>query len=499
CLERNSNWDPKNLDFLNHQHTNPSSAHTERRAKGLGLEAERRGDVVVEEVRIAPSSSVDRYISNKLHIQGLSDGYLIDSEDPFFSWRRTNLISHFEDYYLDFMQMIAAQSRRWKSLSLSHLPLPFFQSFRTLTAVDLPLLETVRLLDRVSFQDTDAPMQPINTSAFNLYDHPIEPNSPIISVIQQSPAIQSLRIELQQQSDLDGIILPWSRLTVIDLRFYAPHDGFYVLQRLSQLCPSVVNCSLVVEPEAELPISNSGPSTEWTHLHDLNLIFMGNPGEAYDSEIHRTFDAITTPALIHLSVRIGYGYHTDQNEADCTAAVANDVPFHSLIERSQCQLLTLDINILLGPKFSKTLHSLPSLKSLTIHPLTRRITPNFSEGEDAATVHIAPDQGTIQLETVLEALTPLQGRIACPELEHIQLCLRPNQAESFFGLVDARATCTSRLKTFTASFGILAQADIDVVKSAQRTAESRELGVPIGWKFVRDTPKLWEPGCQHLE
>ncbi|KAL0571352.1 hypothetical protein V5O48_008500 [Marasmius crinis-equi] len=407
-----------------------------------------------------------------------------DSRGETFRWMQ--MVARWEDPYFDFMQMIVTQSQRWRSLSLRSLPPPFFESLRILNTVDLPLLETVCMYDRTALHNINNHSVQINASG--LVDKPMDPDSPILSVLQHSPALRSLRIELQQQSNLDNILLPWSRLTVIDISFYGPVDGFHVLRRLSQLCPSAVKCSLEVELDGETP-SYSGFSGEWTHIRELKIIFQGYPGGAYDSEIRRTFDAITTPALVHLSVYITYGYHEDPNDADCAAAVENNVPFHSLIERSQSPLLTLDIQLLFGPKLLNTLNSLSGLRSLTLHPVTRRI-----HLEDTLVPYSS--EVTMQLETVLGALTPSQGLIACPSLEHIQLCLHPNHATSFWGLLDARASCTGQLKTFTANFGQIAQADIDIVKSAQHKAESQELSVPIQWKFSRDAVGFY--GCEHF-
>ncbi|KAL0573833.1 hypothetical protein V5O48_008117 [Marasmius crinis-equi] len=372
----------------------------------------------------------------------------------------------FKDPYFDLMHAIATQSYRWKHLCFSFLPPPIFKSFRTLIATDLPLLEKV--VESASLIDVA-----------NHY-RSLDLDSPILSVFQQSPSLRTLRLELVRDSDLERIPLPWSRLTTLQITFTHPAtDGSYALQHLSRLCPLLLECALRLYTEVEDPTTSPVPSKEWAHLRKLDLRFTGLPEGAYDSEIRRTFAAITTPALTHLSVAISYTDHAGDNDPDCIAAVENDVPFHNLIERSRCELLSLDIHILLGPTFSKTLHVLPSLSSLTIHLVTLRSNPY---NEDMS-LHL---DRTRQFSTAIQALTPSEGRAACPKLEQIRfMYLRPQHTMLLLALVEARALHTSLMR-LSATFGMLPQADIEILKSAQQQAGLRDLGVEIQWEFERD-------------
>ncbi|KAL0576330.1 hypothetical protein V5O48_005655 [Marasmius crinis-equi] len=368
-----------------------------------------------------------------------------------------------KDPYSDFMHAIATQSRRWQCLWLFLLPPPIFQPFRTLTTKDLPLLETVVE----------------STSLLDVADshRSLDPDSPILSVFQQSPALRTLFTELVGESDIERMPPRWSQLTTLQIEFTYPTDGFDALQRLSRFCPSLHECTLILYTDLEDPVSNLIPSREWTCLQKLNLLFTGRLGGAYDSEIRRTFTAVTTPALIHLSVAISYTNHASEPNADYIAAMENDVPFHILVEQSHCELLSLDIQILLPQTFSKTLHILPQLNLLTIRRLTLGHTPS---NEDL--------YRTEQFNIAVQALTPPRSCVVCPKLEQIRFMnLVPHQALSLLTLVNARVPHTD-LKRLSATFGMLSQADIEILKSAQRQARARELcGVGIEWEFARES------------
>ncbi|KAL0578670.1 hypothetical protein V5O48_003336 [Marasmius crinis-equi] len=269
------------------------------------------------------------------------------------------------------------------------------------------------------------------------------------------------------------------------IEFTHPTSGFDALQRLCQLCPSLSECTLILYIDLMEPVPDLAPYREWRYLRKLNLLFTGCLEGAYDSEIRRTFAAVTTPALTHLSVGVSYTHHAGEHDADCIAATENDVPFHILIERSHCELLSLDLHILLPPTFSKTLHLLPGLNLLTIRRLTLR---NIPHSEDMA--------GTKQFNNAIQALTPSRDRVVCPKLEQIQFMdFFPRHAVSLLALVDARIPHTD-LKKLSAAFGTLSQADIAVLESAQQQARARELGVRIEWEFTRDPGELpcFQPG-----
>ncbi|KAL0577922.1 hypothetical protein V5O48_004061 [Marasmius crinis-equi] len=371
----------------------------------------------------------------------------------------------FKDPYFDLMHAITTQACRWKHLWLFLLPPPIFQPFHKLVAEDLPLLETV--VESTSLLNVADPSRSL--------DH----NSPILSVLQQSPALQTLLMELGRESDIEYIPLRWSQLTTLQIEFTHPTSGFDALQRLSQLCPSLFECTLIIYIDLVEPIPDVTPYREWTYLRKLNLLFAGCSEGAYDSEIRRTFAAVTTPALIHLSVGISYTHHVGEHDPDCIAAMENNVPFHILLERSHCELLSLDIHILLPPTFSKTLRLLPKLHILTIRCLTLRSMPS---GEDM--------DSNKQFSNAIQALIPSQGCVICSNLEQIRFMgFLPHHTMSLLALVDARIRHTD-LKSLSAVFGMLSQADIEVLESAQQQARAREFGVRIEWEFERKPGEL---------
>ncbi|KAL0566168.1 hypothetical protein V5O48_015851 [Marasmius crinis-equi] len=386
-------------------------------------------------------------------------------------YQRSSGVVGFQDPYLEFMQMLANQSPRWKHLSLSHLPPPIFEPFRTLGVTDLPLLETV--VETASLQEV------VPTGHLDVFAS----NSPITSILQRSPALHTLRTELIQGSDLSRIFLPLSQLTTLQVGFLDSVDGFDILRQLSMLCSSLLACTLEfsLQRRTEDLIPTSRSAMEWTHLQELCIRFSGKGDQnSYREEIRRTFEAISTPSLNRLKITTPYQCLAD--DTNYHATLESVPPFHDLIQRSHCQLLSLDINTILGPKFYETLQILPNLTSLTVRRLTR-ISTTYS-----STPELNPEE-TVQLNAIIQGLIPSQGHVTCPKLQHIRIGdLFVAEAASFLGLLSARAQLVSNLRTFTATFGELTKPGIEELVSVQQEARSTKLAVLIRLEYLTEIP-----------
>ncbi|KAL0571039.1 hypothetical protein V5O48_010918 [Marasmius crinis-equi] len=361
-----------------------------------------------------------------------------------------------ENSYSGFMRTLTGFSLKWRSLSLNWLPPSVIRPLSLLQADDLPRLDRIHETGTLAAPHGE-------TLDFNI-------PSPLLSLFEQSLALRSLHVEIFRDSDLDRIASAWARLNVLNISVPACENGTVIVQKLHRLCPLLTECSLDLHVGTSNP-AHSPPATEWTHLRKLKVSLNVAHGVGHNSELYSVFKSMTTPILSHLHVVVwGSTSIIDQDE-DNASTVGDDPPFHDLILRSKCELVSLCLFMDLRKGFHDTLRLLPSLTSLTIA---------FYAGSPNYLV----DPGTVfQLNTAVDALTD-KVRV-CHGLKELRfVACHPASAPSFLDLVRARARMQpSALEKFTVEFISYSSRDLEVLTSLLAEMKPEKLGVTVEWEL----------------
>ncbi|KAL0573077.1 hypothetical protein V5O48_008888 [Marasmius crinis-equi] len=375
--------------------------------------------------------------------------------------------------HVRFIESLLRYSRRWKALSLSHLPAHALAPFNRLTSEDLPLLEEFR----------DPGMLSNNFISPGMTANDIQYSS-FISTVGNLPSLRNLRISFRGEFDLPPQF-EWSRLTVLHIRFSrspGSFDSLSSLQRISQLCPLLAECTLSLR----YPVAGAEPaqetsrieSQEWRSLQKLDLSLTGPGSTSFAYYISTLFRSITIPALKHLSLFVKcHQFHTQApNDPPSPRPIHVDQAIEDLVLRSQCELARLDLTIPSWDNLGMTLDVLPSLTTFNVDPSFSTVFP--------AELPI----GTSSFETIFQALMPSAGSIRCPKLEKLSInrCLTQN-AVDLVDLADARAR-TTPLQVLRARFGMLSVGNIRTLKSVLESGKSKGLGRKIQCEFTRQNP-----------
>ncbi|KAL0566591.1 hypothetical protein V5O48_015419 [Marasmius crinis-equi] len=378
-----------------------------------------------------------------------------------------------QDLHVRFIESLIQYSRRWKCLLLSHIPAHAMEPFNALTRHDLPLLEEFRDPGMLRNSFGSLPML-----------HSDDHTPPFVTTVGSLPSLRNLRITLRGRFNLSPQF-QWGRLTVLRVTSVGLIESLEFvssLQRLSNLCPLLSECTLSLQypnlgaGTAEAPASIE--SQEWQSLRKLNLTLTGGVmGGSSDARlvpcISRLFESITVPALTRLSLFINCSHIEFGPNGIPSAHPSNvDQALHNLIVRSQCELTHLDLSIPSWDNPGVTLDALPSLVALNVDiSLAQQPSPNMSNG-------------TFLLRNIAQSLMS----VTCPVLEQFSItsCV-PEDTAVLVDLVNARARGTP-LKSLRAKFGVLSAAGIRTLTSASELAKSKGLGGKIEWEFSRQKP-----------
>ncbi|KAK1216429.1 hypothetical protein PQX77_020949 [Marasmius sp. AFHP31] len=361
--------------------------------------------------------------------------------------------------YSEITKLIAGYSRRWLSLSLYYLHPRIIEPFQTLTGGDLPLLEGFYELGTLRHPLTLIP--------------PDQPLSPFLRTIGSANLVHDLRIGIQDEVVLFSIPIQWMRLRTLRVDTEREVDGVVMLRGLAEACPLLSDLSFTFLERGLGQQFSSGTvyPRQWNHLHRLDLHVTGDGSEAFESAVLRMFESITTPSLSHLSLHLSIFYAPDDMETRLYPT-EQDLPFRNLVARSQCPLVTLDLEMPLGTGFHTTLDNLTSLTTLSLRSPTWD--PRSFPSDPSFRSH---------LNAVLQTLTPSDEMIWYPNVEQLTLrfCI-PQHALVLVALIESRARVTP-LRSFTVDFGSVSSKENGILVSALELVESKDLGVKIKWQY----------------
>ncbi|KAL0057780.1 hypothetical protein AAF712_015572 [Marasmius tenuissimus] len=324
-----------------------------------------------------------------------------------------------------------------------------------LTREDLPLLKEFREVGLLQHREAD------------FASHSTSLSLPFIETLGKIDSMRDLAINIVSDVDL-GLPFQWSHLTVLKLSVSRSSLGCVsFVQRVSQLCPLLVECTLLV-PYRDTTIDplSTGQhqvSQEWAHLRKLDITLSGPSNSSVEETVFHLFESITTPSLTHLSLCL-----------NCFPVPGHDAPFyhsgrglsfHNLIARSHCKLTELDLNIPLPESLGDTLDLLPSLTALTLDTV--------------------PSDDETSFDLIFRTLTSHPARCRNVRTLAITSC-HPRDSLPLVDLIESRRR-DSDLTLFRANFATFpsSSADIRVLEVALEVAKSRELGVDIRWEYVR--------------
>ncbi|KAJ8095749.1 hypothetical protein PM082_022856 [Marasmius tenuissimus] len=360
--------------------------------------------------------------------------------------------------YSGITKLIAGYCRRWLSLSLCYMHPQILEPFQTLSEGDLPLLEGFYELGTLKH-----PLFP-----------PDQPLSPLLRTIGSATLLHDLRIGIEDEIVLFSIPIQWMRLRTLRVATTRQVDGVAVLQGLAEACPLLSDLSLILLERTSLGQQSSTGSVyprQWNHLRRLNLEVSGHDGEAFESAILNMFESITTPSLSHLSLRLSIFYGQGDMETRLYPT-DKDLPFRNLVTRSQCSLVTLDLDMPLGTGFQTTLDNLTSLTTVSLRSPTwdPRLYPNDPSFRS-------------HFNAVLQTLTPSDDMTWYPNVERLALgfCI-PQQALTLVDFIESRARVTP-LKSFTVEFGLVSSRETGILVSALELTKSKDLGVKVDWQY----------------
>ncbi|KAL0575410.1 hypothetical protein V5O48_006564 [Marasmius crinis-equi] len=380
------------------------------------------------------------------------------------------------DLQIRFVEFIIRYSRRWKCLSLSHIPAHAMEPFNTLTRHDLPLLEEFH--DPGMLRNAFDPV-PLPSSGVHA--------PPFIARVGSLPSLRNLRISLPSGFNISPQF-QWGQLTILHVTFASPLESVEFascLRRLSNLCPLLSECRLSLRYPNPGTGTDEEPSSiesqEWRFLERLNLSLTGGIGGSsvrLASSISSLFGTITVPALTRLSLFVQCSL-IEYGLSDIPSAHPSNVDqiLQNLIVRSQCELTHLDLSIPSWDNPELTLDVLPSLVALNVDiSLSPRSHPN-------------PSNKTSMVRNIAQTLLPAAGSVRCSGLEQFSVTsCSPEDTVILVDLADARARTGIALKSLRAKFGVLSVAGIKSLTSALELAKSKGLSGKIEWEFSRQKP-----------
>ncbi|KAL0574182.1 hypothetical protein V5O48_007773 [Marasmius crinis-equi] len=370
-----------------------------------------------------------------------------------------------KELHVRFVESLIRYSRRWKVLSLSHLPPHALALFSALTSVDMPLLE--------EFRDPEYMPHTFSTSNSDTQF------PPLLTTVGTLPSIRNLWISAREGLPPD---IQWSQLTVLKLSHSTEHfESVSTLQRISRLCPLLSECTLSSLRYSDASTETSRmESQEWGSLQKLDLTLTGPNSASFTHFILTLFGSITVPALTDLSLLLNCYLplpqaHLAPDDFPSPQPVRVDQAIEDIVVRSQCDIARLDLTIPSWDNLGTMLDGLPSLTTLDVDP-------SFSVPLTGTPSETPPFQ------TIAETLMPSAGSIRCPRLEKFSItnCLARN-AMALVDLADTRAR-TTPLQLLRAKFGCLSAAQIGSLKLALELGKSKGLGGKIRWQFTRQDP-----------
>ncbi|KAL0060511.1 hypothetical protein AAF712_012701 [Marasmius tenuissimus] len=331
---------------------------------------------------------------------------------------------HFDldrSFYQEIGSLVARHSRRWKTITLTHIPDNIMDSFISqLSHGSLPLLENISVTALPT--DLERPQM--------LLVHLLDATE--ISRLRQ------LHISCIPESIFELKTRHWLVLT--HLHVVNPITNLLpsvLIEHFARIFPSLIECVLSFGhtlSRGVMSMPYTGPPTSWRKLRKLSLTFQPSFGAQHRldlaiaiEEVRNVFNAILTPSLTELAIH----HNVYLSPADTQRLYQQvETPFHEFLIQSGCAstLTHLGVNLLVREEvLLRSLELLSSLKCLSVtheRPTLERPMTSFRAAGNASNADIGPPR-TFLGQRFFRELTPgfqlESGGIVCPCLEELEI------------------------------------------------------------------------------
>ncbi|KAK1222616.1 hypothetical protein PQX77_014529 [Marasmius sp. AFHP31] len=324
-------------------------------------------------------------------------------------------------FYQEIGNLVSQHSRRWKTITLAHIPDNIMDSFISpLSHGSLPLLENISITALPT--DLERPQM--------LLVH-------LLDAVEIG-RLRRLHISCIPESIFELKTRHWVVLT--HLHVINPITNLLpsvLIERFARTFPSLIECVLSFGHTLSRGIMSTpytGPPTSWRKLRKLGLTFQPSFGVLHrlDSaiaidEFRNVFNAILAPSLMELAIH----HNVYLSSADVQRLHQQvETPFHEfLIQSGRASTLTrLDVNLLVREEvLLRSLELMSSLKSLSVtheRPTIERPMTSYRAAMNPGNTDTTPTR-TFLSKRFFRELTPgfqqESGGIICPRLEELEI------------------------------------------------------------------------------